>query len=149
MSKDSPEGASLQEALGTSGSSEGSCTLNPTEKMHTEPWTLGLLFSIHTNKTNACPNPLQSQKPPLLLFRRCNLLADYNRVLKPHFKMKSSGRERKGGASAGRRRDSGHEFRVCLLMSELCMSVVRTASLMRESHRCLQVHGPEALENGT
>ena len=84
MFKDSPEGASPQEG-------QGALNLARTpEKMHTEACTLGLLFSMHTNRTNTCPAQLQSQNPLLLLFKNCSLpvRVGHSRAPKPHFEDK-------------------------------------------------------------
>lgn len=70
---------------------------NATRETHTEVWMLSLLFSIHTKKLTLFHNPLQSQKPPLLLFKSWNLpmIVSY-RVLKPHLWDKNFRAEREG-----------------------------------------------------
>lgn len=85
------------------------------KKMHTEACTLGLLFSMHTNRTNTCPSQLQSQNPPLQLFKNCNLPVHvgHSRVPKPHFEDKKF-RQRQNGRDVGKTRcNPGHLSGVC------------------------------------
>ena len=153
MVKDSLKGASPQEG-------QGALNLARTpEKMHTEACTRGLLFSMHTNRTNTCPDQLQSQNPPLLLFKNCNLPVrlGHSTVPKPHFEDKKFKQSQNGRDVGKTRCKPSHHSGVCrqlylashgvglsltgTLMLDLWISVARTVSLTRKSLRGLQVYG--------